>query len=126
MFSVLKSINILIGRQVFTRALPGHQTMSWHDIAKCHGCTTIVDASCHNKVWKGYCFTCWINPELRAEINEADVRAMTSAGIVDRQLTEIRAMQQRDFGQLQQQVDNAKVDAALIQKKKSNMCSLAR
>jgi hypothetical protein len=115
-FSVLKSINILIGRQVFPRALPGHQTMSWHDIAKCHGCTTIVDASCHNKVWKGYCSTCWINPELRAEINEADVRAMTSAGIVDRKLTEIRAMQQRDFGQLQQQVDNAKVDAALIQK----------
>ena len=52
MFSVLKSINILIGRQVFTRALPGHQTMSWHDIAKCHGCTTIVDASCHKTTGK--------------------------------------------------------------------------
>ena len=80
-------------------------TMSWNkEWTQCLGCTTIISGDgCHK--WHGYCSTCWIDPQ--RQIDAADARALTSAGLLDKRLAD-------DFGHLQQQLDKVNVDAVQL------------
>ena len=104
MFSVLKPINMLIGRHCcFTRAL---QTMSWNaDISywtKCMGCTTIISGDGAHK-WHRWCSTCCSDP--KSNIDATNVRV----GLLDKKLADHR----EHFGDFRSELDTVKVDIRL-------------